>query len=208
VLPRDPHLVKARPSKDGVSRRGLLGGLGAGAGLLALAGCGGDEPRKAPPPQPTPEENDAILLNRILEVELALVAAYELGDDLLEGATRRQSRLLLGHEREHAEVLTRTVQRLGGSPKRPRSREDYLSQFPAPKRPEDVLRFAVDLENKVIKAYGDSVGRLRFARHRQLAASIMAGEAEHTAVLLGLLEPGDAAAQLPEAFVTGVASAT
>jgi hypothetical protein len=176
--------------------------------VLALGACGGGEEGGPAPAPPGPEENDAILLNRLLDVELALVAAYELGTDVLEGPARREGRRILAHERSHVERVSGIVQALGGSPKQPRSDEDYRSQFPSPSTPADMLRFAVDLENKMIKAYGDAVPRLKIAGHRRLAASIMASEAQHTSVLLGLLAPGDPAAQAPEAFVTGVASAS
>ena len=173
---------------------------------MGLAACGEEEDPKPAVAPPTPRENDAILFNRILDLELALVAAYELGLPLLRGEAAREGRRLLAQERLHVRAVSDLVAHLGGSPKQPRREQDYRSQFPVPETERDMLRFAVDLENKTIKAYGDSVARLRFPRHRRLAASIMAGEAQHSAVLRGFLHPGDPSAQVPEAFVTGVES--
>ena len=173
---------------------------------MALGSCGGsDDPGPAVAP-PTPRENDAILLNRILDLELALGAAYDFGLPLLGGAAAREGQRVLEHERAHIRALARTVRQLGGVPKRPRTAEDYRSQFPAPRNERDMLRFAVDLENEVIKSYRDSIPRLRLAGSRRLAGSILASDAQHASTLLGLLHPGDPAAQAPEAFVTGVES--
>ena len=69
-----------------------------------------------------------------------------------------------------------------------------------------MLRFAVDLENTVIEAYLDAIPKLSSPDLRQTGAAIVSNEAEHISVLLGALNPGDPAAQVPNAFVTGVAS--
>lgn len=190
------------------SRRQFLraaGLAGLGAGVLA-AGCGGDEEVELGAPRVSPAERDVRILNSALDLEFTAIAAYTAGLGLLQGEALRAGRELLRHEREHAARLRQAIRDLGGTPNRPRRNEEYVRQFPNLQAQRDMLRFGVDLENAVVEAYVDAIPRISSSELRQTAAAIVASEAEHASLLLGILNPGDPLAQVPQAFVTGVAS--
>jgi rubrerythrin len=179
----------------------------AGGGAAFLAACGDDDDDENGPVEGvTPTERDIRLLNEALDLENTAIVAYTAGAALLKGEALAVGKQFLEHEQEHAEGLKQAIKDLGGTPNRPRRREEYLRQFPNLMSQEDVLRFAVDLENVAVEAYLDSLPKLSTGELRQTAAAIVSNEAEHISVLLGALNPGDPAAQVPDAFVTGVAS--
>ena len=177
------------------SRRGFLALSGAAAAGVALGACGGedDEPRR---PRGAA---DGGLLNAALDLEYSMIEAYRVGLGLVDGDAARSIRGFLGQEREHARRLTQEVRRLGGEPRPPKLREEYLRSFPELRSGRDALRFAVDLKNAAVRTYLDSVPKLARRRLRPLAASIAANEAEQMSILLGELGRDP----VPEAFVTG-----
>lgn len=190
------------------SRRGffrLTGLTTVGGGAVFIAACGGDKDEKAPPTA-SPAERDVRILNSALDLENTAIAAYSAGLKLLEGSLLETGRHFLAQEREHAAALTQAISDLGGTPNKPRRAEEYRRQFPNLRSRHDVLRFAVDLENTAVEAYIDAIPRLSTPELRQTGAAIVSNEAEHISVLRGALNPGDPAAQVPDAFVTGVAS--
>jgi rubrerythrin len=179
---------------DAHSRRAFLGMCGAAAAAVALPGCGDDDSGGA-----SRRELDAGFLNVALRLEHVAVVLYADGRDLLRGSARRTAGLFLDQEREHVRRLARTVRGLGAEPAAPRTLEEYRRSFPLLRRGRDVLRFAVDLENRVIRAYVDGLAHISDPRLRRLAGEIAATEAEQVAVLLGELGED----QLPTPFVTG-----
>ncbi len=174
------------------SRRALLA---AGAGAVLMAGCGGGEGPRAP----DGGERDVGVLNSVLALENAVIAAYSTGAGLVRGRAARAMGRVLEQEREHAAALARAVKDLGGTPARPKSAAEYAQGYPRLREGRDVLLFAVDLEELFVKRYVDAVARLTRGELRQTAGSIAANEAEHLSVVLEAL--GRPAA--PEAFVTG-----
>ena len=187
------------PGKNVRSRRDLLrvaGALAAPGALLAACGGGGGGPAA---PAPSRGEIDAGILNRVLSLELAAVAAYTAGAPLLRGRALARARQFLEQEREHAATLSRTIRDLGGTPIEPKTGEEYRREFPLLRDQADVLRFAVDLENRVVRGYVEALPKISSPGLRQTVAGILAVDAEHGAVLLG--EGGRQ--QVPLAFVTG-----
>jgi len=176
----------------------------AGGGAVFLAACEDDDETGGG--GASSQERDVRILNSALGLEHTAVAAYTAGAALLKGPALKVGRQFLAHEKEHAAGLERAIRDLGGTPNRPRRGEEYRRQFPNLRSQRDVLRFAVDLENAAVEAYIDSIPRLSSPDLRQTAAAIASNEAEHVSVLLGALNPGDPAAQVPQAFVTGIAS--
>jgi hypothetical protein len=189
------------------SRREFVCLTGLAGGAL-LAGCDGDEEVELGAPQVSPVERDVRIVNSVLDLEHTAIAAYDAGVELLRGGALEAGRELLGHEREHAGRLRLAIRDLGGTPNSPRRTEEYMRQFPNLDNQHDMLRFGVDLENAVIEAYVDAIPRISSPELRQIGAAIVSSEAEHASLLLGFLNPGDRAAQVPQAFVTGVASTT
>ena len=96
-------------------------------------------------------------------------------------------------------MLVEGVRKLRGEPAAPKTAEEYRRGFPRLRDQHDVLRFAADLERLQLRKYGDGLPDLYRPDLRQLAASILAVEAEHLSVLLGIA----GRPQTPEAFVTG-----
>jgi rubrerythrin len=135
-------------------------------------------------------------------VVLLAVAAYGAGAPLLRGETREVGALFRDQEQEHADGLAQAIRDLGGTPNRPKPAREYAPMFGDLRNQEDVLRFAVDLENTAVAAYIDALPKLTSPELRATAAAIVTNEAEHLSVLLGALgEP-----QVPDAFVTGEAA--
>jgi rubrerythrin len=188
--------------RDPLSRRRLLGMAGAGvagASVTLLAGCGDDT--KSPNVQTASDESDAAdveLLNAALDLELMVVEAYKAGAAHLRGSTLQLAKGFLEQEQAHADSLASAIRDAGGQPNRPKSSYD----FPPLRSQHAVLRYAVDLENTVIASYIDVLPKLSQGDLRVTASAIVTCEAEHVAVLLGVLgEP-----QVPAAFVTGQTS--
>jgi rubrerythrin len=131
----------------------------------------------------------------LLELERTAVLAYDaLRERLGDLAVR-----FLEHERAHARALERGMVELGIEPEPPRPRSAYARDFPSLGTREDALRFALDVEQTQIAAYGDSVPTLFTPELRVTTATVFNTQAEHMAVLLGRLgEP-----QSPRDFVIG-----
>lgn len=172
--------------------------LGGSAAVVAACGGGGNEPEETTI-STTQAQGDAAVLNAALELEHTAIAAYEVGLGLLKGTAQREAREFLDHEREHAAALTRAISDLGSQPFKPRPRSAYTAGFPPLRSARDFLDFALDVENTSVAAYLDSLAALNTDPLRQEVASIMTAEAQHMAVVSGLLGKP----QAPSAFVTG-----
>jgi rubrerythrin len=182
--------------RDPLSRRRLLGMAGVGASAALLGACGDDT--KSTNVQTLPDESDAAdveLLNASLDLELMVVEAYKAGAGALRGSNLQIAKGFLEQEQAHADSLASAIRDAGGTPNRPKSSYD----FPRLRSQRAVLRFAIGLENTVIASYIDVLPKLSQGELRATTAAIVTCEAEHIAVLLGVLgEP-----QVPAAFVTG-----
>jgi rubrerythrin len=182
----------------------MLGATGAGAGVaVAIGSCGGgeDNPEVTQTVSPEQMRSDASVLNALLDLERTAVLAYAAAGARLRGAARPVARTLMAHEREHQRAVEAAIRDLGADPVPPRPAAAYRDGFPPLRTPRDVLRFALDIENTQISAYGESLGSLATPGLRVMLGSILAAEAEHMSVILGQLgEP-----QAPHALVTGSA---
>ena len=182
----------------------LAGITTVGGSAVFLAACGGDddEDDEARTTDTGGGEGDVAVLNSALDLEHLAVAAYGAGAPLLRGETREVGALFRDQEQEHADGLAQAIRDLGGTPNRPKPAREYAPMFGDLRNEEDVLRFAVDLENTAVAAYIDALPKLTSPELRATAAAIVTNEAEHLSVLLGALgEP-----QVPDAFVTGEAA--
>ena len=177
-----------------ITRRHLLA---VAAPAAVVAGCGGGGERADPAERR--RGSDIGFLNSAIALERATIAAYRVGEPLLRPAARRSARRIVEQEQEHVRVLVEGVRKLRGEPATPRTAEEYRRGFPRLRDQHDVLRFAADLERLQLRKYGDGLPDLFRPDLRQLAASILAIEAEHLSVLLGIA----GRPQTPEAFVTG-----
>jgi rubrerythrin len=174
-----------------LTRRGALG-----AAAVVVASCGSSDP---PPSTGARPGSGAGLLNSILALEHAAVAAYGAGARLLRGQALRYAREIEQQEREHVRRLEELITGLDGTTARPRSADEYARSFPLLGNGDDALRFARDLEQRLVRAYLQALPKLPEAELRRAAAEIGADEASHLAVI-NVLRGVPAA---PQAFVTG-----
>jgi rubrerythrin len=175
-----------------LTRRGALGG----AAALALASCGGGDPPPAAGPR---AGSGAGLLNSIVALEHAGIAAWAAIAEVLRGDARRYARQIRERELTHAERVAGLVTELGGTPPKQRSAEDYARLFPRLNDQADALHFARDLEERLVRAYLEGLRLLPDSEQRRATVEIAADEAEDLAVVHVLA--GDPAA--PQPFVTG-----
>jgi rubrerythrin len=175
-----------------LTRRGALGG----AAALALASCGGGDPPPATGPR---AGSGAGLLNSIVALEHAGIAAWAAIAEVLRGDARRYAREIRERELAHAERVAALVTELGGTPPKTRSAEDYARLFPRMNDEADALHFARDLEERLVRAYLEGLRLLPDSDQRRATVEIAADEAEDLAVVHALA--GEPAA--PQAFVTG-----
>ncbi|MBL8538735.1 MAG: ferritin-like domain-containing protein [Betaproteobacteria bacterium] len=131
----------------------------------------------------TSEANDANILNTALGAELEAVAAYQVAAEsgLLEKPVLLLATQFQGHHREHADVLAKTVAKLGGKPVV--AKPHYSFPTDKLKTQADVLRFAAQLEKGAVSAYLNAVPVFSDRDLAKAAASILGDEAMHWAVL-------------------------
>ena len=175
-----------------LTRRGALGGLAA----AALASCGGDDPAPAGTPR---AGSGAGLLNSLIALEHAAVAAWTAIAAELDVVGRSQARAIRVREMDHVDRLSALARDLGGTPPQGRARAEYRPMFPKLDDEAGALLFARDLEERLVRGYLDALRSLPGSDQRRVAAEIAAEEAQDLAVVQ--LLSGDAAA--PKAFVTG-----
>ena len=182
-----PHPALAR--RHFIGRSGLvLSGAAVAllAGKEALAATAGAAGSK-----------DVQILNTALGAELEAIAAYQLGaeSNLLEKPVLALAVTFQGHHKEHAEVLAKTIEKLGG--KAVMARANYSFPVDQLKSQADVLRFAAKLEQGAVSAYLGAVPLFGNRDLAKAAASILGDEAMHWAVLRQAL--GEA--PVPSAFM-------
>lgn len=165
---------------------------------MALGSCGGGDP----PPNGRPQAGSgAGVLNGLVALEQAAVAAWAAIGAVLAGDGRDYARLIRDREAEHVERVSALVRELGGTPPQPRTAREYERQFPRiDGQPRDALRFADDLERRLVRAHLDALTSLPEVGQRRVAAEIAAEESRDLAVVR-VLAGTPAAGQ---AFVTGV----
>ncbi|GAB2469608.1 ferritin-like domain-containing protein [Comamonas humi] len=182
-----PHPVAARRlflGQSGLALSGAAVALLAGRDVLAAqAGAGAQ---------------DAQILNTALGAELEAIAAYQLGAEsgLLQKPVKELALTFQSHHKAHADVLAKTVEKLGGKPVAAKARYSFpVDQL---KSQADVLRFAAGLEQGAVSAYLGAVPLFDNRELSKAAASILGDEAMHWAVLRQAL--GDV--PVPAAFVS------
>jgi rubrerythrin len=141
---------------------------------------------------------DVGILNTALAAELEAVAAYQVGAEsgLLQKPVLDLAVVFQGHHKEHAELLARTVEKLGGKPVAAKAKYEFPVE--KLKSQADVLRFAATLEKGAVSAYLGAVPVFANRDLSKAAASILGDEAMHWAILRNAV--GEA--PVPAAFVS------
>lgn len=134
-------------------------------------------------------QNDLDLLNRSLSGEFFGIAAYDaaLGSGLLEESVADVARQFQADHKTHAAKIIGLIKSLDGTPIQPRAAEDYATEYPPLNSQEDVLRYAVTLEQSAASGHLSTVANFEDRKLAELAASISGDEAMHWSVLLGAL---------------------
>ena len=128
-------------------------------------------------------EKDVRILNTAISAEHEAVAAYQLGAEsgLLTPGVLKVALTFQGHHKEHIEVLARTVRTLGGQATDAKAKYNFpVSKL---KQEKDVLTFAAGLERGAVSAYAGAIPLFDNSDLAKAAASILADEAMHWAVL-------------------------
>ena len=167
------------------TRRNFLSKTGAatfsGLAVSMLAGCA------ARGAETVSAQQDIRILNTAIDAEHEAVAAYQVGAEsgLLQPQVRRVAVTFQGHHKEHVDALVKAVRDLGGVANGPRPRYD----FPVDKLQSqaDVLGFAAGLERGAVSAYAGAIPVFDNRTLSGAAASILADEAMHWAVLRSAL---------------------
>ena len=188
-------LILANASNVREARRAFLGQSGlllSGAAVALLAGrdalaTAGDKSA----------DSDTRILNTALGAELEAIAAYQVGAEtgLLQKHVLDLAVTFQGHHKEHADLLAKTIQKLGGKPVAAKAKYTFPTE--TLKTQNDVLRFAATLEKGAVSAYLGAVPVFGNRDLAKAAASILGDEAMHWAILRNAL--GEA--PVPSAFV-------
>ncbi len=191
----DASLSLASDVPDLETRRSFLGKSGlvlSGAAVALLAG------RDVLAKGNRSAGSDVNVLNSALGAELEAIAAYQIGAEsgLLQKPVLNLAVTFQGHHKEHADVLAKTIIKLGGQPVS--AKEKYTFPVETLKTQSDVLRFAAMLEKGAVSAYLGAVPVFDNRDLAKAAASILGDEAMHWAILRNAL--GDA--PVPAAFMS------
>ena len=163
-----------------VARRTMLlqsGAVLSGAAVALLAG------RDVLAATSGPVAGDVRILNTALAAEYEAIAAYQVGAEsgLLQKPVLDLAVTFQGQHKEHADVLAKTVQKLGGTPVTAKAKYEF--PVATLKTQADVLNFAAGLEKGAVSAYLGAVPLFENRDLAKAAASILGDEAMHWAVL-------------------------
>jgi bacterioferritin (cytochrome b1) len=158
--------------------------LSAGA-IAILAGC--ESMATSKNASAASASDDIQVLNTALGLEYEGIAAYQVGAEsgLLKQPVLGVAVKFQDHHKKHADLLASTVKKLGGTPVMPKAKYDFPTG--TLKTQDDVLRFAAGLEQGAAEAYYGAVPVFANKDLSSAAASIMADEAMHWAVLRSAL---------------------
>jgi rubrerythrin len=178
------------------ARRAFLGKSGLLLSGAAIALLAGREALAAKGSQSTAA--DARILNTALGAELEAIAAYQVGAEsgLLQKPVLDLAVTFQGHHKEHADLLAKTIAKLGGKPVSAKAKYSFPTE--TLKTQADVLRFAATLEKGAVSAYLGAVPVFGNRELAKAAASILGDESMHWAILRNAL--GEV--PVPSAFVS------
>jgi bacterioferritin (cytochrome b1) len=176
----------ATPARFVASRRGLIRGVGtatlSAVAVSLLAGC---ESMAADRQMAADPGGDVAVLNSALGLEYQAIAAYQVGAEsgLLQKPVLDLAVQFQNDHKQHAQLLSSTVAKLGGTPVMAKRPADYHFPTDTLKSQADVLRFAAGLEKGAATAYLGAVPIFANKDLAKAAASILGDETMHWAVL-------------------------
>lgn len=166
-----------RPPRREFLFNAVRGTLSAAA-VAALAG----RPALALAAGATPDENDIRILATAVTAEREAVAAYGVAADsgLLTPPVLRVAKAFRDHHRQHTDALLDTIGTLGGTAPDEQAHDFPMSDL---RSEADILGFAAGLERGAVSAYAGAIPLFHDRTLSKAAASILADEAMHWAIL-------------------------
>jgi len=186
------------------SRRRFMRGAGtatlSGLAIAILAGCESMAASNEPMMAAANPSDDVAILNTALGLEHQAIAAYQVGAEsgLLQKPVLGLAVQFQGDHKKHAEILTSTISKMGGSPVTAKRAADYGFPTASLKTQADVLRFAANLEQGAASAYLGAVPAFMSKDLAKYAASILGDETMHWAILRNALGENP----VPAAFIS------
>jgi bacterioferritin (cytochrome b1) len=182
----DTYTVPASPAENTLSRRGFIFdtlGMTLSATAVALLSGYPRLIRAANGDDTSSAGDDVRILGTALAAEREAVAAYQIGAEsgLLQSAVLEVAIQFQGHHKEHAQLLADTISQLGGTPAT--ASQEYNFPVEQLKSQTDVLTFAAGLERGAVSAYAGAIPLFANRDLSKAAASILADEAMHWAIL-------------------------
>lgn len=185
-------------SEDGkLSRRHLLGASGAAGAAAAVAGCG-LIPKSSSSLKKISgmvQSSDIPILERLLRVEYHLAYAYTASAPRLTGYGLELARWFLAQELEHVGTISGLIKDANVAPNTSAGPFDLGHARNA----AEVLALLHGLESAAIRAYQRAIPSLSHGTLRAIAASIVANEGQHVA----LVRVAQGRDPVPAALVTG-----
>ena len=128
---------------------------------------------------------DLDILNYALTLEHLEAAMYRqaVASGKLSGQALDYAKTFGAEEQAHADAITATIQKLGGTPVKPRASYN----FPAFDSQDNIMAFLSKIEDTGVGAYLGQVGAIQNGDVLGAAASIYAVEALHTAAIRTML---------------------
>lgn len=184
-FPMERDMSEKPTQNDLLDRRSFLGATGklalSGTAIALMSGI--STARAASNTSSHQTSQDVRILNTAIAAEHEAVAAYQLGAEsgLLSAGVLEVAVTFQGHHKEHIEVLAGTVRKLGGQAVDAKGKYNFpVSQL---KKESDVLSFAAGLERGAVSAYAGAIPLFDNGDLAKAAASILADEAMHWAIL-------------------------
>lgn len=139
--------------------------------------------------QSTSTQDDITILNAALAHEYQAIAAYQVGAEsgLLQKAVLDVAVKFQGHHKAHAQVLSGTIEKLGGTAVKTKTTAEYAFPVSQLKSQADVLQFAAGLEKGAASAYLGALPKFHNKDLISAAGSILGDETMHWAILLNAL---------------------
>lgn len=158
----------------------LVGGCGCGLVLSSLGGCsifGGDDEEE----KEVNNEQDVKALNKILEQEYKIIAAYEVGLDM---GLLNQSAVDIAEDFRkdhifHSELIIALIRRLNGRPIRPLKTHEFGFKRSKLQQAKDVINFLRDFEKQISRQYLKNIPEAKDKEVIESMSNIMGVETMH-----------------------------
>ncbi|MGZ8258026.1 MAG: ferritin-like domain-containing protein [Methylotenera sp.] len=189
----DEDFLEVNPRREFFVKTGLFS-----LGALAAVTLGQATPGWAAM-KSTSTSDDINILNAALGHEYQAIAAYQVGAEsgLLQKPVLDTAVKFQGHHKAHAQVLSATIEKLGGKAVLTKSLAEYAFPVDQLKSQADVLQFAAGLEKGAASAYLGALPKFHNKDLISAAGSILGDETMHWAILLSVLGEDS----VPAAFI-------